>query len=1153
MLLTQAVVLPAVPARAQIISFPAQMNKSFDPINIAPGGISRLSVSIFNPNSFPLTNASWTDNLALIQPGIRVASPPNISNSCGGTVTAAAGGTTLALSGGTVPQKVGATPGSCTVQIDVTSTTAGNLINRIPANTLVSSGAGGTVTNTTPASATLHVSGVQSPSLAKSFTPSSMWAGQVSQLEITIRNNDLNTALTQARLVDSLPNNVVIASPASPTLSGCGSVAALTAASGSSSVTLNNATIAPNTTCVIHVQVTSSTPGVYANTIAPGTLQDQQGVTNSSPAVADLNVQAVGLSKAFSPPSFLAGGTTTLTITLQNPTSAPYTGVSISDTLPGTVLSFVGGTQATTCGGTLSLSLPRTVSLSGGTIPPGTPASPGSCTITVQVTAPAGTSAAAFTNLIPAGTLHTFGGVTNIADVTARVRIIAPGGGMTGNKDFNPAIIQAGENSRLRINLRAPADTALTGFSFTDNLPPNVKIGNSTPATKSADCGASSVLTAATNATSISLSNGTIPAGATCQINVWVTSSVPGVHTNVIHPTDITNNENRRPAGDLTADLTVLGTSDLSVSKVFQPDAVAPDGISTLTITLTNNSASPLVNVSASDTLPGTLSAGLVVAPVPNASTSCGAGTVTAAPGTKTISLSGGTIPAQVAGVPGTCTIRVDVQGKGSKAAYTNTIPGLDVSATPQGTTTVIHPALPASAPLDIAPLSIGIVKGFEPLTVFGGSASTLSIQLVNPNNAGLSGISFTDDMPSGMVIANPPALNVGTCGGVLAGSPGTGGISFSGGALPPAGTCVLTLSVTMTVNGNLTNAIAAGAVSTTSGARNPDPAEASLTNLPGASLSKFFEPGQITAGGQSLLTITIRNTGSVALGAMGLIDNLPEGVHVAGTGAPAPRNGCGGNLKAQGGTQVIELTGGALASGASCTLVVAVTGTTSGNYVNIIPAGALTNDDDATNEQPATDTLVITGSKPGNGGGKVTPPAGASLIPNTGFQPGIVTDLSSLPVTSYHSLQDVVLEIPALKLRMPVVGVPSQNGSWDVNWLANQAGWLEGTAFPGLSGNSILTGHVTSVYGSDGPFARLHELAPGDLLFVHEFGQLYIYKTMSIAQVSPQDESVFKHEAKPWLTLITCSEFDAGSGKYASRLVVRAVLVQTRADFAAR
>jgi len=32
--------------------FNAEMNKSFDPINITPGDISRLSVSIYNSNAF---------------------------------------------------------------------------------------------------------------------------------------------------------------------------------------------------------------------------------------------------------------------------------------------------------------------------------------------------------------------------------------------------------------------------------------------------------------------------------------------------------------------------------------------------------------------------------------------------------------------------------------------------------------------------------------------------------------------------------------------------------------------------------------------------------------------------------------------------------------------------------------------------------------------------------------------------------------------------------------------------------------------------------------------------------------------------------------------------------------------------------------------
>src|SRR5687767_2343143 len=164
-LINAILVVPGSVVHAQGPSFPAEMNKSFTPISIAAGGVSRLMVTIFNPNPFQLTNASWTDNLVGVQPGISIANPVNLSNSCGGSVTAVSGGTTLSLSGGTVPAQVGTTPGSCTVAIDVTSTTPGNLINTIPAGELTSTGGGVSVTNTSPASATLNVGGVQTPTV----------------------------------------------------------------------------------------------------------------------------------------------------------------------------------------------------------------------------------------------------------------------------------------------------------------------------------------------------------------------------------------------------------------------------------------------------------------------------------------------------------------------------------------------------------------------------------------------------------------------------------------------------------------------------------------------------------------------------------------------------------------------------------------------------------------------------------------------------------------------------------------------------------------------------------------------------------------------------------------------------------------------------
>jgi LPXTG-site transpeptidase (sortase) family protein len=1138
----------------QDFSFPAQMNKSFLPLHIDPGGISRLSVSIFNPNFFALTNASWTDNLVSIQPGLSIANPPNVANTCGGTVTAVPGGTVLSLSGGTVPGQANAgSPGSCTVSVDVTSITSGNQINTIPANTLQSTGDLGPVTNTTPASATLHVGTIAPPSVSKSFSPNTILVGQTSRLTIRIRNNDPEAQLTQASITDNLPSGVVLANPVSLSLANCGSSATTTANSGGSSVTLNNAAIQPNSTCSISVNVTSSNSGIYPNTIPAEALQTGQGVTNGSPASANLNVQDIGLSKAFNPPTFQAGGTTTLTITLRNPTSSSYTGVQLADTLPGNVLTIVPGSAATTCGGSVTITPPRTVTLTNGRVPPGTPSAPGTCTITVQVTTPANASGATYTNTIPVGTLVTDQGITNGIAASAQVRVYRVGGGISANKSFTPSTISPGENSRLRINITAPADTGLTNFAIVDHLPPDVTVSNSSPAAQS-NCGSSAVITAVTGATSVSLSNGTIPAGTTCRIDVYVTSSTPGVHTNVIQPSDITNNETRTIPANITANLTVRTASNFGMSKSFTPPVVAPGGISTLRIVLENRNTVALVNVSITDPLPGDATNGIIVAPTPNASTTCGGGTVVAIPGSQTITMTGGTIPAQVQAVPGTCTISVDVQGTGSLATLTNHIPIENASGNPEGTTTVLNPTDPAQADLVIGNLSIGIVKGFDPLTVFGGSASTLSVELVNPNNVALDGINFTDDMPDGMIVADPPNPDVGDCGGTLTAIAGEGSFSFSGGNLALAATCTLTLRVTMMVNGNLTNVIAANAVTSLTGVTNSQAAEATLTNLPGASIGKVFSPSEVAAGEASRLIFTIRNTGTVALTGMGFRDDLPGdppvGLEIAAS--PAPVNGCGGTLTAVPGTQRIELTDGVLGLDASCTIVVGVLGNIAGSYTNTIEPGRLTSREGATNHDSTSATLVVTtGSNGGGnngGGGSENPaqPVSGFLIPVTGFAPNVINPLNGIAHPQYDRTGLRVV-VPVIGVDTYIVGVQIQNGGWNISWLQDQVGWLNGTAYPTHNGNSVLTAHVVNADGKPGTFSRLKSLGTGEFIYVYNAGYRYTYQVVANQTVEPGDTTVLRHLDKPYLTLITCDQYDVKSNSYLQRIAVRAKLVDVR------
>ena len=190
----------------------------------------------------------------------------------------------------------------------------------------------------------------------------------------------------------------------------------------------------------------------------------------------------------------------------------------------------------------------------------------------------------------------------------------------------------------------------------------------------------------------------------------------------------------------------------------------------------------------------------------------------------------------------------------------------------------------------------------------------------------------------------------------------------------------------------------------------------------------------------------------------------------------------------------------------------------------------------------------------PGGGGGGNGGGGGAGgIIPVTslgvGFPPGRITDLSSLPFTRYNALNDVILDVPALKLKLPVVGIPMKNNTWDVNWLLNQAGWLEGSAFPGFSGNSVLVSHVTLSYGQPGPFANLHKLKTGDKIFIHAFGKLYIYEVKSSNEIEESNSFVLQHEDKPWLTLITCADYDEQAGKYLKRLVVKAALVQVQSE----
>jgi LPXTG-site transpeptidase (sortase) family protein len=106
----------------------------------------------------------------------------------------------------------------------------------------------------------------------------------------------------------------------------------------------------------------------------------------------------------------------------------------------------------------------------------------------------------------------------------------------------------------------------------------------------------------------------------------------------------------------------------------------------------------------------------------------------------------------------------------------------------------------------------------------------------------------------------------------------------------------------------------------------------------------------------------------------------------------------------------------------------------------------------------------------------------------------------------------------------------------------------LEGSAYPSWTGNSVLTGHVWNAENSAGPFRYLNILWWGDKVIVHIAGQQYVYEVRSVKEVAPTDvNAMMKHEDLSWLTLVSCKGYVESTGKYRSRILVRAVLSEVK------
>ncbi|KAB2856639.1 MAG: class F sortase [Anaerolineae bacterium] len=121
------------------------------------------------------------------------------------------------------------------------------------------------------------------------------------------------------------------------------------------------------------------------------------------------------------------------------------------------------------------------------------------------------------------------------------------------------------------------------------------------------------------------------------------------------------------------------------------------------------------------------------------------------------------------------------------------------------------------------------------------------------------------------------------------------------------------------------------------------------------------------------------------------------------------------------------------------------------------------------------------------------------------------------------------------------IVEVPRVPGGWDVQNLQSLVGHLEGTAWFGDSGNTVLAGHFEDEVGRPGPFRYLYEAQVGDRIIIQS-ETMMVYEVQQVFSTAPDDLEVLRHTDAPRLTLITCDTWSYETKRYEERLVVVAV-----------
>jgi uncharacterized repeat protein (TIGR01451 family) len=291
------------------------------------------------------------------------------------------------------------------------------------------------------------------------------------------------------------------------------------------------------------------------------------------------------------------------------------------------------------------------------------------------------------------------------------------------------------------------------------------------------------------------------------------------------------------------------------------------------------------------------------------------------------VSLTGGTLAASAS-----CTVSVNVQGT-TAGVKNNSVTVTSVEGGTGNTST-------ASITV-VGPPSISKQFGAASIPLNGSTSLSFTIQNNNTTSS-LSGISFSDTLPAGLIVSTPNGLTGSCGGGTVTATQATKVISLTGASLAANTSCTFSVNVTGTAAGQQNNTTSS--VNSTEGGTG-NTASASITVVAPPSIAKAFNLATIAPGTTSTLSFTITNpaANTVAEAGVAFTDTLPSGIVVA---TPNGLSGTcnGGTVTAVAGSGSISLSGGTIPAAGNCVISVNVTGSTPGAYTNTTGAVSSTN-----------------------------------------------------------------------------------------------------------------------------------------------------------------------------------------------------------------